>query len=331
MRLVSALIGVSVAAAVWVTSPLVGWAGTPDARAGGENPYPWLERMRDAARNLNYEGTFVYRHQNQLETMRVVHRAGADGGYERLVSLSGARRELVRAPQRVTCVRDDERSVLVDESRGQGLLGGWNGLSDRVAEYYHLTLGERARVAGRSARLLEVRPKDEYRYGFRLWLDDATALLLRSELLGERDTVLEEFLFTSIAMPESIPDSLLAPEVANDGFSWRTTREGGESVPPGELVWQFHWVPPGFSRMVYTRERLSGTEREVEHAVFSDGIAAFSVYIEAAPAHANLREGLRTVGAVNAFGRRVGDFLVTVVGEVPGQTVDRVGSSVRRK
>lgn len=299
---------------------------------GEQDPYHWLERMREAARTLNYDGVFVYRHDGGMETIRVIHRVSGGREEERLTSLDGARREVLRDPERVTCILSDNRSVLVDESRGRGLFGSaLRQLDDRMRGHYRLDLGGQARIAGRDARELRVTPADEFRYGYRLWLDVATGLLLKSQLLDEKGVVLEELLFTRVELPETIPDSVLQPEVASEGFDRHTTpvSETPPSVVPPEL--SVGWVPPGFSNTGHSREPLSGLHTPADHLVFTDGLAAFSVYLERlAPGGAPF-EGLSQMGALSAYGGRVGEFQVTVIGEVPRVTVDRVGRSVQRR
>lgn len=302
------------------------------AVASERDPFAWLERMWEAARTLNYTGTFIYRHGGHLEAMQVVHRVTADGEQERLVSLHGAPKELLRDKDGVTCIRADNRSVLVDKSAATGLLVGALRLpGQRLKEHYTLRVGNQHRVAGRTARLVEVEPADEYRYGFRLWLDEEKGLLLKSELVGEGGEALEEFLFTSIDFPAEIPASLLEPAVDGDGFQHFTTRDTQSAEPVPEMRWLFGWLPPGFSRLSHARERLSGRDQPVEHVVFTDGLVAFSIYLEEVGPAEVAHAGLYRVGAVSAVGRRLGNYQVTVVGEVPSVTVDLVARAVERR
>ena len=315
----------------------LGWAAAVLAFSGagasaGDDPYRWLERMREAARALTYEGVFVYRHGGDIETIRVIHRVTEGGEQERLTSLNGARREVLRDRHRVTCIFSDNRSVLVDESRGRGLFASALRQSDdRLRGHYRLSLGGQERVAGRLTRELRIDPADEFRYGYRLWLDEQTGLLLKSQLVDERGGTLEEFLFTNINLPETIPDTMLEPEVSGEGFDWHTTPDGQASSPADPSGILVEWVPPGFVKSADSREPLSGGHQPVQHLVFTDGLAAFSVYLEPVAPGKTPFEGLSQMGAMSAFGARLGDHHVTVIGEVPRTTVDRVGRSVQRK
>ena len=48
----------------------------------------WLQSMVESVRTLNYRGTFVFLHDNQLESMEIFHTVDARGEKERLVSLN---------------------------------------------------------------------------------------------------------------------------------------------------------------------------------------------------------------------------------------------------
>ena len=66
------------------------------ARSGGSHDseaLDWLGRMATAMDQMSYQGTFVYIQDDRLETIRITHVATPEGSRERLVSLSGDRRE----------------------------------------------------------------------------------------------------------------------------------------------------------------------------------------------------------------------------------------------
>jgi len=297
-----------------------------------ETAQEWLERMRRAARTLNYEGTFVYRQGEQLEAMRIVHRSDARGEKERLVSLNGVPREVLRDKERVTCILPDNHSVVVDKIPRKGILPpAFRSAGARLQGNYAFSLGGEDRVAGRATRIVDIRPKDEYRYGSRLWLDKATGLLLKSELLDGQGASLEQFLYTSIRLPESIPDEMLEPGTSGEGYT-RVTRGGDDGdEPEASTDWVVEWLPTGFRMSERSTDPMPNRPEPVEHMLFSDGLASFSVYLERMGKDAEPFSGHSQIGAVNAFGTMLGDYQATVVGEVPRLTVDRVGRAIRRK
>ncbi len=302
-------------------------AGTPPDDGEAQR---WLQRVSEAATTLNYDGTFVYRNGDWMESMRIIHRADPRGSRARMVSLSGEAREVIRDANRVTCILPDSRSVLVSKSKPRGVTG-FSVFSPRGAftSHYALELRPGERVAGRDTRLLTVMPRDRFRYGYRLSVDEATGFLLKSELVDAEGRPLEQIVYTTLELPPSIPDALLEPSVSGEGYTWFLP---GEPPPASrESDWQVGWVPPGFEMRDRATDPALVGRMPVEHLVYTDGLASVSVFIEHLDSAGERLEGLSRMGAVNAFGTMVDGFQVTAVGEVPGATVERIGRSVARR
>ncbi len=293
----------------------------------------WLQKMQRAAHTLNYEGTFVYGRGTHLTTMRIVHRADSRGEQERLVALDGSGREVVRSNDTVTCIMPDTRSVVVEPTRpAKQFPPAFPMRVDHLVSVYvfRLIAGQPV-VAGRPTQRIEIRPRDAYRYGHRLWIDRQTGLLLKTHLLNEQGQPVEQFMFTRIRYLDHVPDELLAPGIDASGFTRyevrRNTPEQATEPPPAVTV---GWLPPGFREDMQRLQRLPTSVKPVEHLVFSDGLASVSVFLEEEIERddANLVGGTR-MGAVNVHGRSLGDYHVTVVGEVPHRTVERISTSIR--
>jgi sigma-E factor negative regulatory protein RseB len=286
-----------------------------------------LERMQHAARNLNYQGVLVFQRGDRLVSMRIFHQVGPEGGTERLVSLNGETREVVRKGDRVTCVRSDEHPVTL--GRGRSVLSArFQGQGSGLEEHYDLAVSGTDRVAERSTHVVEILARDLYRYGYRLSLDEETGLLLKSELLGPEGNSLEQMLYTSIEITDSIPDELLRPSVHVNAPEERPY-ESHRPNEAGETPWLMGWLPPGFILHARDSGPPSHAHSFVEHLVFSDGLGSFSVYVEAVEDGGQRLEGPSQMGAIHAFGNVRGDHHVTVVGEVPGITVKEVAQAVR--
>lgn len=295
----------------------------------------WLDKMAAAVEQRNYIATFVYRNGNALQSMQVIHRYDQDGEKERMVSLTGAPREVVRDGRIVTCILPDDRTVLVVQSRSRR--------EDRISlfnpaatfeKYYSLTTKPGTRVAGRPTQIVEVEPRDVYRYGYRLALDIETGLPLKSELVGERGQALEQIVYTNIELPAEIPDELLQLATKADGFTWyRDTNiaPANASPPEAQQQWRVNWLPLGFEPSAGSKEHRAVNPGAVQHLVYSDGLATLSVFIENLPAGSESLEGIARMGAVSAFGRVVDGVQITVVGEIPTRTALHVGQSVLRK
>lgn len=310
--------------------PLMAGAVTPPA-APDADTQAWLNRMSQALRATDYAGTFVYLHDGQLDTMHLVHRAGPDGERERLVTLSGTPREVVRTDDQVQCVLPSDKTVLV-EKRAPTSAPFPARLPEEVgtlkAHYEFLDLGA-GRIAGRQCKIVGIKPRDELRYGYRLWLDQATGLPLKSQLLNEQGEVVEQIMFTSLDFPDRIPDAALALQTDTSGFMWRKRQALAPRREPSAQIpaWQIKTLPAGFSLHSERVRRLEeGTGR---HLVFSDGLAAVSVFIEPHSTDKAALAGLSRIGAVSAFGRSQDGYQITVVGEVPPATARLIGDQLQ--
>ena len=305
-------------------------AATDDAR-------DWLRQMSEASLGLNYRGTFVYLHNGRLEAMQIVHRAAKDGEQERLVALTGDAREVLRDKDNVTCILPNSKAVMVDKSLPRQPFPAAlpRDLDELTDTYEFLVLGEE-RVAGRvPARIVAIRPLDAYRYGYRLWLDRDSHLLLKSELIDRADGhAVEQMMFTDVEILDAVSDAALTPSLRGDGYTWHEQKDraaADDHSALGESNWSVTGLPAGFMRTHHNRHVMPSAAVPVEHMVFSDGLATVSVYIEPRQAGAQGLSGHSNMGAVNALGVQAGDHQITVVGEVPRLTVERIGRSVRRR
>lgn len=289
------------------------------------SPEAQLERMGQAVRGLNYQGTLVYVQGDSVETMELVHRVEDGAVRERLTTVSGARREVVCEGDSVKFFLGDERAVLVERRGGRSAL-------PRVLPAEAAALGTQYRIAdqgrrteaGRACRGIGIVPKDQLRYGYRLCLDEDTGLPLRTEVLAEDGKrVIEQVVFTQVAFPARIDDAALRPRSDPKGWTWRV-REAEPTPAPAASRVTIADLPAGF-----VATRGAGGEGEGgEHLAFSDGLASVSVFIEAAdPANEGLA-GAARMGATHLFGREVAGLQVTVVGEVPAATVRAIAEAV---
>jgi sigma-E factor negative regulatory protein RseB len=291
------------------------------ARADDGDGRQWLERMSMAAQSLNYTGTFVYQNAGKLEAMHIVHVRDKDGERERLMSLTGPKREVLRDNQVVTCILGDRQSVHVNKSRPRAPFPfSLPKELIQLQKLYSFKVGGEDRVAGRSCRVVVVQPRDKLRY------------VLRSELTSPEGRVIEQVMFTAVDFPKHIDESELLPDLNGANYTWQ--REPDKQPEPGDVAhdsrWKVFHVPDGFMLTDHSWHQLSAHEPGVEHWVYSDGLAIVSVYIEASGGKDGY-SGVSHRGALNVYGTMVDGYYVTVVGEVPRRTVEMIGKSVRIK
>jgi sigma-E factor negative regulatory protein RseB len=289
----------------------------------------WVQRMSDAMRNLNYRGDFVYMHDNLLEGMQISHYKDIHGEKERLISLNGEAREVIRDNQNLTCIWPSSRKVIVDVSRK-------NSFSPifipediaRLEKFYKMRLVGKDRVANMDAVIVHIDPRDQFRYGMKFWINQANGLMMKSSLLDENEQVIEEVMFTSLQLFEG--DNKLVIDTMppiDDDFTLVRYHSGDSSRTfVADNAWQLSGVPGGFWRESVVRRKIPGSDQFIQQMVFTDGLASLSVFIEK---KSDLTQsGVSSMGAVNAFIRILNDHSVTAIGEVPLVTVKQVAESV---
>ncbi len=188
--------------------------------------------------------------------------------------------------------------------------------------------------------MIAVNPKDQFRFGYRLWLDEKTAMPLKTQLCDSRGQVIEQIFFARLDMPESIPDSDLAPTVHTDGMRWVRQGVSHDNASAALAAYRASQLPPGFRLTVQGAQTLGGATAPASHLVYSDGLATVSVFVEQSSADAAAgsapgaqaqapMQGLTRVGSGYAFSTVVQGHQVTAVGEVPAQTVEFIAHSVK--
>lgn len=306
------------------------FAAVPAAHAD-ESAREWLGRMNEALATQNYDGEFLHLSNGRVEKMRILHRVAGGRISERLVSLSGSGREIVRNENEVQCYLPDQRRVLVEQREDRGpLLGTLPKFDESLEANYRVDLLGRARsVIGRPARIVAVNPRDGYRFGYRIWIDEETRMPVRTDLCDAQGNVLEQVLFTSLRIGGALPDAAFRPAVDAQGFEWlRQNRTPARDVD--SLPWRLVKLPPGFRLNSAAQQQLPGVQKPVMHLVLSDGLASVSVFIEGPVAERGQSpaEGQGRVGSAFAYSTVVSGHQVTAVGEVPPQTVQFIANGV---
>jgi len=280
----------------------------------------WLERIGPALAEQDYQGTLVTVSGARIETMGVFH-AYEDGRERmRLVTLAGPHREVIRDDQMVMRIGTGIDSVGYDAEPS----GRWNPAGQFAnagkLDSYRASLGIVGRVAARDAQIVNLQPRDAWRYGYRLWLDRKTGLPLRIALIGEEGAALEQMAFTQLRVGSKPDASDLQPST-RQGLRRIQTLGAGKQVDPG---WRIASPPPGFSL------RAARSLGESVQLLYSDGLASVSIYIE--PVAGN-RRGQSTMrrGAVNAHSIWQGARRVVAIGKVPAATVEYFARNANAK
>lgn len=320
----------SAAALLFLLTPLAVTAA-PDARA--DSVESWLNRMEHAVASISYRGTMVSVRDGHVETLKVFHRVDDYGVRERIVALSGPQREILRDRDQVQCLVSGDDPLVVANPFPSRLVPRipFDELSRSDGVYRVREVGHE-RVAGRNSRVIEILPRDGYRYGRRLWLDERTAMLLRSALLDDNGMILETLTFVDIELGAMILDRELEPDLHDPArvMRFRDVDEGRDASLAASQTpsWIPESLPRGF-RLASVGRDADSAGNGYEHVVFSDGLASFSVYVEPFSGQPVV-EQISSMGSVHVFTGQMDGWMVTVVGEVPAITVQMIGRHLRR-
>jgi sigma-E factor negative regulatory protein RseB len=294
-----------------------------------------LRTIQSAAQKLNYSGTFIYQQGSQVRTSRITHLVEGKNELEKLEILDGQPREYIRSNEEVICYVPDAKTLLVESRITQDVFPAILAANaDSLAEHYSIRKGGDGRVAGFDCQSVLLEPKDDLRYGYKLWAEKSTGLLLRAQTISENGAVIEQISFTQLAIG-NIDRSRVKPTFTNTR-GWRVENAVMSHVDLSN--WSVKRLPVGFHKTRELKRMVSdtplqpgapATQREVSQIVYSDGLAAISVFIE--PGSQSRTEGSLQQGAMNIVGKRHGDFWLTIVGEVPLTAIRQVANSIEYK
>lgn len=282
----------------------------------------WLEGLTKAERSQSFEGTFVYERDGIFSTHQIWHRAGNGEVHERVLKLDGTASERVQSGGRTACMSG---------SLTAGVGGGQAVAVDpfKLMSWYALRVVGHSRVAGREAVVVTLVPKDQHRYAFELHLDEQTGLLLKSLLIDAKGRLLERLQYTHLRPEISTPDDLLPSSNCKPVLQAAGNRIAGKAPD-----WRTEWLPAGFELSNTSQRKSSASNASVTSLLYADGLAHFSVFLEPLNG-ASARDTRVQLGPTAAVSRRLstpdGEVMITVVGEIPLGTAERIALSMRRQ
>ena len=286
----------------------------------------WLKKISAAAQQLNYTGTFVYQRGNRIETSRITHVVDATGEYEKLETLDGPPREIIRSNDQLTCYYPDGKTVRMEKRSPRGFPAVVPEQLNVITENYTVRKGEIDRVAGLDCQVGVLQPKDDLRYGHSYCADVNSGLPLRARTLNEKNEPIESFAFTQLSIGGNIGKEKTRPSFRPRDAGARADSQSAAEVVNSNTGWVVNSSPAGFRKIMEAKRVIQG--KSAAHIVYSDGLAAVSIFIEPAQASGNAVQELTQQGAISIYTRPYAQNIVTTLGETPAATVMRIGNSV---
>lgn len=287
----------------------------------------WVQKMLTASRQTSFQGHSVLLSGGKVTSLAIYHAPVENEVWERVVHLSGEPAEILRKGSSVSCLHPGTSSRLEVGRSPLGKLSALEESAQSISRYYRFKRAGIERVAGREGVRIDVEPLDSHRFGYSLWLDEATGVLLKSQTNPAEGDPLEVFEFVTVDIGNPVPLSAFEPDAKLQQSSVMQVSEAESRVEASNAGWEPVWLPDGFRQSGRSTSRADKPERSLR--VFTDGLAAFTVFFE--PGSADRQETTRSHGATVAVSRILADThdLITVVGEIPLATASKVADNVK--
>lgn len=296
-----------------------------------------LKQMSVAADGLDYSGEFVYVRDGKISAIKINHKRATknSSAEQKLMAMDGSMREIIVQDDIVACVLPDEGMGLKEKKQAkQPFKLNIGGRIEDIERYYEVEIGEPSRVADRDCSLVEVRPRDNLRYGYRLCVDDENALLLQSELADQSGKLLESYMFVNIEFGEVTTKQLESNTPAKQ-LTWMDdhTPTDLNRIEEDKTLrqWQVSTNPSGFELEQYIERMSPVMQANITHLVLGDGLANVSVFISRTNTSANKQKKSLNMGSLNSYSLESGDYMITAIGEVPHETVRMIARATERK
>lgn len=295
----------------------------------------WVERMHSAPCQRPYAGTFVVLAANgAMASSRIWHACDGQQQVERVESLSGTPRTIFRRNDEVRAFLPQTRVVRADHREAAGLFPSVPVVSGTsIAQFYTARLVGQDRVAGFVADVVWFKPVDTLRFGYRLWSEKETGLLIKLQTLGADGRVLEQAAFSELDLNAAVRVDQLNRLM--------DTTAGYKMIAPVVVKtsaqaegWTLRQPVAGFVPVSCHRRSVSDADGapSVLQCLYSDGLASVSLFFEPFDAkHHPSKPQISGMGATQLLAQHVQpDVWLTAVGEVPLQTLRLFAGQLER-
>jgi sigma-E factor negative regulatory protein RseB len=288
----------------------------------------WLVRMHEASRVRSYVGTFVVSSGGgALSSARIWHACDGRQQVERVETLTGAPRSTFRRNDEVLVFLPEHHVVRSERRETLGLFPELLKSSDSsIPEYYAAKRLSSERVAGFEADVVQLAPKDSLRFGYRIWSEKKSGLVVKLQTLDAEGTILEQAAFSELQMDAPVRMDKLAQMMALPA-GWRLEKVEAEKTTAAAEGWSLKSQVAGFRPMSCYKRPAEG----VLQWIFSDGLASVSLFLEQYDPKRHTQEGAYASGATHTLMRRVQDGWLTAVGEVPESTLKAFAEGLQRR
>tara|TARA_R110002050_G_scaffold215450_2_gene351524 strand:- start:3064 stop:4083 length:1020 start_codon:yes stop_codon:yes gene_type:complete len=294
-----------------------------------------LERLSKSLRQVNFNTSFVVVKNNQAEPYHWLHgiveeQVSTDAETKKnieleiLALLNGPRRDILRINNTVSYIEPEYAPYSISSEQISGPIPSVFGQDISILENnYHFVSVGKNRILGRAAQLIRIVPKDSHRYGYWLWLDQDSSLLLKLAVITREGKLLEQIQFTHLDITDTISENLKQLQMAELPQIIDVTSQQEYT----DLTWQVNWLPNGFEAVKSDRHRINNSKQAVEFMLFNDGLVDISVYVNPSKEKQRAIE-FASDGATIVLSQVISNIEVSVVGKIPLETAEKIVNSV---
>lgn len=301
------------------------------ALAGQDDAWLMLEKASQAAHALSYKGIFVYQTGASSKSVQVTHMNYGQGEYSRMVVLDGSPREALSQGNDMVIFNPRNEKVVIEKKRGQSMFPAL--LPDNmelIKTVYHAQLGGEERVGGRDGYVVNLSPKDQYRYGYKLWTDKEYGLLLKSMMISDKNFALDQIAFSQILLMDGQSMDWFRPTL-DKTKAYVMEKDAPSKLDASEIDWDVTKLPHGYRKVDQVKRMVANKQTPVTQLIFSDGLSSVSVFIEDIPKGVRPKVGHTMMGATHFYAIVNDAHQVIAVGEVPEVTVTYFANAVSFK
>lgn len=302
------------------------------AQAPTRSVNEWLTRMHEASNQRAYMGTLVVTTGSTMSASRIWHVCDGTQQMERVETLTGTPRTTIRRNSDVITFVPETKVAWVEKRESLGLFPDLlRTPSNQIPEFYGARESGSERVAGHLADVVEIMPKDGLRFGYRIWAEKKTGLVVKMQTLGEQGAVLEQVAFSELQLDAPVRMDKLQ-QLMRDTKGYALLKPVLKKTTAEAEGWRLKESVPGFLPMsCHTREsETPGASATLMQWVFSDGLASVSLFVEPYDAASHSQEKTAVMGATHSITRRIGNQWLTAMGEVPHATLRRFAGALER-
>jgi sigma-E factor negative regulatory protein RseB len=307
--------------------------------SAADDPWFLLEKTAYAARELNYQGVFVYQNGKQLHSVQITHMNQGGREMTRNVVLDsrpqpGQAREVYRQGDNIVILRPHNQTMVIEKRRGQNLFPAMIPTEiQAIKASYTAELAGMDEIAGREAQIIDLIPNDSYRYSYKIWADTQYGLLLKMALVDNKKQILEQIAFNQVSTLDTQDTNWFEPRI--DVTKRYVTKSYDQQDAATRNQVHSNWfvtdLPVGYVKVDHRALVVSGKNTTVDQMIFSDGIGSVSVFIEPLTKGMRPKTGHMQMGSTNMCANVLEGHQVTVVGEVPEATVMQIAKAVSLK